>query len=869
MNTWHAQTIGAVYSDFETDSMSGLTAQDVLTRQKRYGKNVFIRGQQASLTRTVISQLKSPLVFILIAAVVATVFLGEYVDAFVVFLALVINIGIGTFQEYRASQAFDKLAAGQEKHATVLRDGIKRVLPAYELVQGDKIFLAAGAYVPADVRLTRVRELEVNESALTGEWVAVGKQTDVLAEDTALARRTNMSWMGTLVASGSGEGVVVATGNNTQLGAIAEGLESADERVTPIQKHIRKLARFLAYLTVGIVVLIFVLGIWRGEDISEMLVFAIAIAVSVIPEGLPAAVTAVLAIGMEKILSRKGLVRNLLAAETLGSTTVILTDKTGTLTQAKMALDTVTTYQPDIHDKKKALEVAILASDAFIEGEDTVHGRPMEKAIIEAGIENNIDVGMLLNDCPRIDFVPFESERRFAASLNTCGEDKKRGVYISGAPELTLKHADYVYEKGVVVPMTERHRQHFMAELKAGGEKGMRFVAVGYKETSWKDIPPIDTSEEIQNGLEGLVMVGLLAFVDPIRDDVPEAIATAQKAGARVIMVTGDNKETARSIAGQAGIPNERVIEGKDLEALTATELRSVLEHTSVFARVLPTQKLRIVKTLQAQEEVVAMTGDGINDAPALRNADIGVAVGRGTEVAKEASDLILLNNSFSIVVAAIEEGRRIIDNLKKVIAHLLSKSFNLVALIAAAIVGGLPLPVLAAQILWINIIQEGLLTFAFAFEPAERGLMRRDPRSDDVKHVMTTQLKKLIMIAGTVTSVVSIVIYLFLLYADVPIEQIRTVLFVVLSIDAIFFAISLKHLRKPFWYANLLGNRYLIFALGSSVVLIITTLVTPQLRNLLSLTTLEVYQVVLLIGVGLVNLLTIETAKYIVFHED
>jgi len=875
MNTsmWYTLPSERVVKMLQTDARKGLSNKEVDRRLSLYGENVFEKEDRKTILDKFVAQLKNPLVLILLIAGVVTLMLGNRIDTLVIFIAVGVNIVIGLFQETRASKAFEKLASSQEHTAIVIREGTQHIVPSKTLVQGDLVVLRAGVFVPADLYLLEARELETSEAPLTGESISVRKEVGVFSQNTHMTDRHNMAWMSTLVVAGEGIGVVVATGNDTEIGHIARSLKDTTEIETPIQKNVRRLARFLSFLIIGIVGIIFILGLLRGETIETMLLLAIAVAVSVIPEGLPAAVTAVLAIGMEKILSHGGLVRNLLAAETLGSTTVILTDKTGTITQARMRLFLAVTASGVSEnnfseDARYALLVGLKASDAFIEKridghEEIVRGRPIERAIVERTQMEGFDQETILQNEPRRDFLPFDSRSRFAASLNKHGD--MQTLYVSGAPSALLSLSTKVLRSGKEVALTGDDRVFFREKLDEYARRGVRFVSVGYKKTFITSIP--ETRDK--SILDDLVFVGLLGFEDPIRLDVREAIVKARGAGARIIMLTGDNPETARSIAIEAGIvgPGASVYIGSDIEAMSDDELATALKRSSVFARMLPDQKLRMVNLLQEAGEVVAMTGDGVNDSPALKRADIGVAVGSGTEVAQEASDLILLNDSFSIIVSAIEEGRRIIDNLKKSVVHMLSTSFHEVFIIAASIIAGLPVPVLAVQILWVNILEEGFLTFGFAFEPGEEGLMKRDPRSERTKTILTKEVRKLILIAGTITGVFSFLLYLVLIGFGIPIGEIRTIMFVVLSLDAIFFAISLKHLRKPFWHTNILNNRYLLFAITMSVVGIMATLSIPVIRTLLSLEILTFTELLLLVCVGIFNLLTIEMTKRYVFR--
>ncbi|MFC1730680.1 cation-translocating P-type ATPase, partial [candidate division KSB1 bacterium] len=752
---WHTASIENALNNLNADRVQGLSSKDVNERLQRYGKNKFQKKRTLGFLGVILKQFKSPLVVILLLAGIATVLLQEYLDSTVIFVALLINIVIGSFQERRASQAFEKLNQSQEKSATVIRNGVKMIIPAEELVPGDAVILEGGMYVPADLRLISTKELSVNEAILTGEWIAVLKDADQVCKEKApLAERTNMAWMGTLVSSGYGIGVVVDTGQRTQMGAIAEQLQLEHERVTPLQQSVREIARFLVYIILIAVAIIFSLGLLHGESVSDMLLVAIAIAVASMPEGLPAAVTIVLAIGMESILRKGGLVRNLLAAETLGSTTIILTDKTGTLTEAKMKVSGLYTLEgleenmaEADGDNEYLLSSAILTTDAFIEqkegeeGEEkqiVIQGRPIEKAIVSAGIDRGIMQGALLHELPRVDFLQFESKRRFAASLHEQSGSTNNLLYLSGAPEVLIEGATHVYHNGRSVLMSEEARNRLVKKQNEMSEAGYRFIGLAYREVGFDSIP---MKEEEQEGfVKDSTFIGLVAFSDPVREDVAESIKMVKKAGVRVVMVTGDNPKTAKQIAIQTGIahPEDDVLTGADIDHLSDEELYSEINRVPVFARVLPEQKLHIARVLKDHNEIVAMTGDGVNDAPALQSADIGVAVGSGTEVAKAASDIILINNSFSIITSAIKEGRRIIDNLKKIVSYLLSTSFSEIFVIGGALAVGAPLPLLPGQILWANIVEEGFMSFAFAFEKSENGVMTRSPRESLSKRILT-----------------------------------------------------------------------------------------------------------------------------------
>jgi len=877
---WGCLTLDEVRRLLAVVFQDGLSSEEVARRRELYGSNVFEREKEKGVIGHVLAQFKSSLVIILLAAGIATLLLGEYVDSFVIFLAVTINVIIGTLQEERASRAFEKLNASQERRAIVIRAGKRQNIPTEELVPGDVVVLEGGYFVPADLRIFEAKDLKINEAALTGEWLAVSKSNEVLPADLPLAERANMAWMGTLIESGYGKGVIVATGSTTEVGTIALALGTIDEQVTPLQQNIQRVARFLSYIVAGALVVIAILGLLNGIPFHELVLVAIAVAVATIPSGLPAAVTVVLAIGMESILKRGGLVRNLLAAETLGATTVILTDKTGTLTEAHMKLTSLHTYQgirdkviSPTNDNQFLLQLAVQQSSAFVEEANdapaklTVHGNPIEKAIVVAGLEAGIVQEELQQMHTRLDHLQFTSARRFGASLYKLPKNKLHRLILAGEPERLLAASTSIHLDGKRARITDHERTRLSALLHEETSKGKRLIAVAYRDV---DLVHIDeTYADSGDMLKSLVFTGYMAFEDPIRTDVQDAILEVQGAGAHVIMLTGDNPETAHYIAEKVGITkpgDELVIRGNEIDEWTDAQLYTKLQSVRVIARAVPAHKLRIARVLKHNGEVVAMTGDGINDAPALRAASIGVAVGSGTEVAKEASDLVLINNSFSIIVAAIEEGRRIIDNLKKIVAYLLSTSFSEIFVIGGALITGSPLPLLPAQILWANIVEEGLMSFSFAFERSDPHAMKRNPRSAAARNILTRELKLLIVLVATTTSMLMIALYYWLLFIGAPIEELRTVMFVALSLDAIFFSFSLKSLDTPIWRINPLTNKYLLVALLTSILLLLLALQWAPLQNLLSLVELTYIEKLLLVGVGIVNLFTIEFMKYLFF---
>lgn len=877
---WHSYARDKVFLLLQSDGTRGLTQAEASNRLHTQGENILPHGEAEHLVHKLYRHVRAPLSAVLLAAGIATLALHEYLDTVVIAVAITINVAVSMIQEGRAQRVFATLADAQVRHATVIRDGVQKVILATQLVTGDIVLLQGGSAVPADVRLVRAQALRVNEASLTGEWLPIEKIETTLGRALPLGEQRNMAWMGTLVTQGSGTGVVVSTGAHTRVGQFASASDSTSAKGanTPLQKSIQRLAHFLMLIVAGAVALILVVGLLRGEPLVDMLVLSIAIAVATMPEGLPAAVTVVLALGMESIMRKGGLVKNLLAAETLGSTTVVMTDKTGTLTQGRMTVKGLytadgieTTRVAAEGDNKELLKMAVLSSDAFVEhdpkeaGKIVVQGRPIEKAIAEGGLDAGLaQVDLFSSGYNRLDFVQFEPTRRYAVSLNENDSHHNR-AYLSGSPEHLLAKADHYLRDGKAVALDDTTRSRFIDTQRSISSEGMRFTAIAYVDTTETHVP-----DTVLNGTQSspnIVFVGLIAFADAVRVEVSQAIATTQDAGARVIMATGDYPQTARAIAREVGIDTRHdapVLTGEMITNMNDLELLTALRSYNIIARVVPEQKLRVAHILRNAGEVVAMTGDGVNDAPALVAADIGIAVGSGTDVAKAAADIVLVDNSFSVITAAIAEGRRVIANLRKIITYLLSTSFSEIVVIGGSLAVGAPLPLLPTQILWANIVEEGFMSFPFAFEPQEKGSMRRHPEKHNAGSILTTHIRWLIFAVSAVTGGILLILYFILLNAGRPIEEVRTFMFVALSIDSIFFAFSFKDFTRPVWKIPLFSNLYLVGALVASLILLAAALVVPPLQELLSLTTLTVVEVTLLVILGIVNLATIEGAKTI-----
>lgn len=871
---WYSREAQAVAAALKTNIDNGLETSVVSYRLARDGRNTLPQESSFSFARNIYKQLTNPLALILVLAAIATIFLHEYLDAFVILIALSINVALGVWQEGKAARIFESLEGAQEAKAIVLRDGQKKSILASELVVGDIVIIESGFAVPADVRLVEGSGILTDESALTGEWISVEKSTNTItAQDLPITEQDNMLWMSTTVVAGSGLGIVVATGANANIGKIAKSTNSSLEHLTPMQKSIRRLARLMMYVIAAAIMGIILLGISRGEPVSEMLLIAIAVAVAAMPEGLPAAVTVALALSMEKILKKGGLVKSLVAAETLGSTTVILTDKTGTLTEGVMKLSDLYSASGTNVDNEQILKMAVLASDAFIEehplggGKPQVHGRPIEKAIVEGGQERGVLQNELLTaGHSRLDFARFDPERRYAVSLNSSPSGNR--AYITGSPEHILANCGYYLEGGESKPITPEVAAFFKKTQDELSSHGKRFTAIALVPVSDATIP---NSVLTPGDNKHFTFAGLLSFEDSVREDVPAAIASAKNAGVRVLMLTGDHGETARSVATRTGIIDngEVIYTGKEMSSMTDEELTLALATHKVFARVLPEQKLRIAKLLRAHGETVAMTGDGINDAPALAAADIGLAVGSGTDVAKGASDMILLKDSFSIITSAIAEGRRVVDNIRKIVAYLLSTSFGEIILIGGSLAASAPLPILPTQILWANIVEEGLMSFPFAFEPREPGASKRKPSSADHRRILSKEMKIFLLYTAVATGTLLLSLYAYLLHIGTPIESIRTIMFLAVSIDSVFAGLAFKNLSRPVWKASIFSNKHLLAGILGSTIVLIAAFNIPALSTILSLEPITFANLMLVIAIGIANLFVIEAAKSLTFAKQ
>lgn len=866
-------------------SSDGLNEQEAKQRLIKDGPNQLPEEKPAPRIIIFLRQFKGPLIFILAIAGLVTLFLKDWADTIVIFAAVMLNSLIGFFQENKTSNILKELKKIVKDKAVVLRDGKKKEINSEGLVKGDIIILTAGDKVPADCRLIESHNLKIDESILTGEWILATKQIKEIDEEAPLARRNNMAYAGCLVEGGRGKATVTATGLATEIGKISMLVADAREEKTPFQRKVLHLSGLLGLIIIGFSSAIFVLGILTGQDYLEMLLSSVAVAVAAVPEGLPAAVTVIFAFGMREILKGRGLVMELPAAEILGSTSIICTDKTGTLTEAKMQVARISAGKKELLSDGKAyseninqncfvfhfltLKIAVLANAAFIENPEDdlrqwiVRGKPTEKALLVAGIQAGINKKKLLNQEPKIDELPFDSSYKFSASLHRIHESKNI-LYVLGSPEVLLNKAKYLVSDDGRKTLTETENEEIKHKINELAAKGERIVAAAYKEIS------VAVRELDLSAMNEITFVGLIALKDPLRQDAKESIYSCIKAGMQPIIVTGDHKLTTERVAQELGlqVSKKNILEGYELDQLSEEEFKGKIKDIKIYARMEPRHKIRIVRAWQDLGEVVAMTGDGVNDAPALKAANIGVALGSGTELAKQSSDLILLDNNFRAIIIAIEYGRVIMDNIRKVISFLLVGGFTEIMLISLSVIFRLPLPVLPGQILWKNLIESTPPGIALAFEAKEKDVMFRRPEKIQ-SPLLSRQMKSLIFIVGTLTNLILFGLFLWLMHNNFPLDLIRSMIFVGLAIDSFFFIFSCRNLKKNIWRYNPFSNMYVNLSVVFGFVMLVVALYLPVFQKLLKTVPLGLFEWAILLAFGLLNIVLVEFCKWFYIRKD
>ena len=838
---WHTLSVDDVMQKLGTRP-TGLAATEAARRLSEHGANELQAFATTSAWHTFFAQFKNALILILLSATILSGFLGHMLEAIVITVIVMFAVLLGFIQEYRAGRALEALRRMAAPSAHAVRDGEETMIPARDLVPGDVVVLRAGDRVPADARVIEAVNLAVDEAALTGESTAVQKSIASLDDPgLALGDRTNLTYAGTLVVYGRGLAVIVATGMSTEFGRIAQMVESVEAGQTPLQENLDRLGATLAKAALVVVAVVVVIGLARGLPALEMLIFGIALAVAVVPEALPAVVTISLAIGVRRMVKRNALVRRLPIVETLGSTSIICSDKTGTLTKNEMTVrqmfadDRVldlsgTGYDPTgailesgreiepSNGVRAMLSAASLASDARLvvhEGRHQIEGDPTEGALVVAAMKVGLKPSDLNTREPRVNEIPFTSERRRMTTLHTTSSGAV--AYSKGAADDVIASCTTQFRMDGDVPLTEECRQRVLAVEREMAGAGLRVLAIARKHNT-----------SLEHAEREMTLLGLVGMMDPPRVEAKAAVQVCAEAGIRPVMITGDHPLTAGAIAREIGIlHDERVVSGRDLDAMNDDDLRHNVANIAVYARVSPADKLRVVNAWQNRGEVVAMTGDGINDAPALKKADVGIAMGiAGTDVSKEAAGMTLLDDNFATIVAAVEEGRIVFGNIKKYLTYLLSSNVGEIVLLAGAVIAGLPMPLTAVQILYVNLATDGLPALALAVDPPEHDLMQRKPR-DPRLGIFTRPVVVMLLTGGLWSALVNITLFVWMLNTGRSLTEVMSMTFVSLVLIQFFKAYNYRsdHLsvfQKPF------ANKWLNIAVAWELVLLVAILYVP-----------------------------------------
>ena len=885
----YSHQIGEILTSLSVDPHTGLSSEQVKENQAKFGKNSIVHKKSVSQFVIFLQQFNQPLVYILLLAGITTAILGEWVDSSVILGVVFVNAIIGYFQESKAIKAIESLSKSVESFATVLRDGIRQVIPSVEVTIGDIVLLQSGDKIPADLRLLEVKELQVEESPLTGESVPVQKSINPIDEQSVLGERTNTGFSGTYVTYGIGKAVVVAIGNDTEIGKINTLISEADILQTPLTKQIQRFSAFLLYVILGLAVITFIVGVIRGESLVEMFMAAVALSVGAIPEGLPAAVTITLAIGVSKMAKRNAIVRKLPAVETLGSVTVICSDKTGTLTQNQMTVEKIfaakveydvtgSGYAPngkickdktpiiDISENfslKNALIAGSLCSTARVflkDGMWVVEGDPTEGALLVAAKKGGLDIDSLMEQYPLLDSVPFESEYQYMATLHKNTNDGKNVIFIKGSVESIVDRCSYSASMHDIA--IDPSEQLLYNKANDYALEGLRVLAF-----AMKIVPENKHSISHDDLVDDLVFLGLQAMIDPPREEVIESVAICQQAGITVKMITGDHVMTAVSIAHKLGIvtsieDDSVVLNGKEISKLSDEELVHVVEKIAVFARVSPEDKLRLVKAIQQNNNVVAMTGDGVNDAPSLRQANIGIAMGlSGTDLAKETADMLLTDDNFSTIQAAVEEGRGVYDNLIKFIAWTLPTNFGEGLVLLFAIILGVTLPILPVQILWINMTTAVLMGLMLAFEPKEPGVMNRKPR-DPKQPILTNSLITRVVVVSMILCISSFIYFFVAMHLGRSVEEARTLAVNIFVMGELFYLFNCRSLDVSMFKLGLFTN--IPLWIGVIVMTILQILFTyhPWMNRAFHSAPINGIDWLIITGIGLLIFVVIEAKK-------
>ena len=862
MQSCDQKKLKQVIEELKTNEKTGLTQEEVKHRQEKYGLNELKQKKKKTILKMIAEQLTDKMIIILLIASILSFCLGETLEGVVILVIIGINIVISVIQEKKASDALEALRNMNAPQSLVLRDGKKEQILAKDLVPGDIVYLEAGNIVPADIRWIEEHDILVDESALTGESVPVEKDKDyICTKEEPIGEKKNMGFSSTIINNGTGKGVVTSIGMSTEIGTIAKLLDEDEGLETPLKQKLNKIGKALSILGIVISILIFIIGLMHGKNLIDILMIAISLAISVIPEGLPATVTVVMAIGVQRMAEKKALVKQLPAVETLGSATVICTDKTGTLTENKMTVTEFDTAAYLIEEKEntltdKLIYCGVLCNNASIIN-GNMQGDPTEGALLVFAEKNKYDYQEIINNNPKQQEKPFDSNRKLMTVI--CKDEKgKKTAYVKGAPEELIKKCNYAYIDGKKKKLTEEGKKKVLQKCEELSNQALRSLGFAYKTTKL-------TMEEME---EDLIFLGIVGMMDPPRKEVMASIQSCHQAGIRVIMITGDHKATAVAIAKKLGIYQEGdlAVNVEEFHEMTREELLKKLPKISVFSRVSPQDKLDIVKALQEQKEVVGMTGDGVNDAPALNTADIGIAMGKnGTDVAKDAADMLLLDDNFSTIEVAIKEGRRIYRNIQKVIQFLLTGNIAEVLTIFLSIVFNLQTPILAVHILFVNLITDTLPALALGVDPANKNTMKHPPTRKGT--LFEQNMICSIVYYGALLTLLSFTAYFIGLQQNY--ETAVTMTFITLCLSQIVHAMNQHSYTLSFFSKEQPKNKILFLAMLASTLILLVIIFVPALSKFFSIVPLNTTQWLTVIELSIVPLLVSEIIKLFAPKEE
>lgn len=854
---WYKKSKNEILKELDVDEKNGLSSTEALRRLEKYGKNKLETKKKKTLFKQFLSQLKDVMIYILIIAAIISAFLGEISDALIILLVIVINAVIGVVQESKAEKALDALKELSTPKALVKRDGSLKEILSEDIVPGDIVIIDAGRYIPGDLRLIDTANLKIEESAFTGESVPSEKDASFLPDkEIPIGDQNNMAFMSTLATYGRGVGVIVGTGMNTEIGKIAKMIEQEENDETPLQKKLSELGKILGFLAVGICILIFIISFFQGRDLLEMFLTSISLAVAAIPEGLPAIVAIVLALGVQRMVKKNAIIRKLPAVETLGSVSIICSDKTGTLTQNKMTVTTVYTNDSYIkesefnlneNESKLLVDCMVLCNDATY-SEKSQTGDPTEIALLESSFKLNILKEKLEKDFKRIDEIPFDSDRKLMTTVNLV-DDKKARVFTKGALDSILSICNKISINGKLLDFTKEYKAKVLENSNIMSDKALRVLAFAYKDISKENIV-LDSLEK------DLVFIGMVGMIDPPRLEVKDSIKLCKSAGITPVMITGDHKNTAFAIANELGIAEDisQAITGHEIDKFKEEEFNEKIINYRVFARVSPEHKVKIVKAFKSHGNIVSMTGDGVNDAPSLKAADIGVAMGiTGTDVSKGASDMILTDDNFSTIVSAVEEGRKIYLNIKKSIVFLLSCNLGEILTLFTAILLNWNSPLQPIHILWVNLITDSFPALALGVDKTKEDVMNNPPRNPK-ESIFVKSDKVQLIINGVLIGGITLFAFKLgeRLYADSLIHA-QTMAFVVLSVSQLFLSLSLRSNTKSAFSLGIFSNKYLVYSILLGIFLQVIIISISFIANIFKVTPLLLYDWILVILVSLI----------------